>query len=312
MLTAIVSSVLSGSCRAAPRPGAYVGDMMARHDHDRGLSFDLVTTTGGRLMDRRRALQMVAGAGLVALVGCGSGDDGEPAAATTTSTAGGSSTTAASGTAAGSEAECSVIPEETAGPFPGDGSNGPDVLTEDGIVRADIRPSFGSATGLAEGVPATLDLAVLDSANGCAPLAGAAVYVWHCDRDGRYSLYSAGATGANYLRGVQEADASGAVSFMTIFPGCYSGRWPHIHFEVYASVADATGGGSALATSQLAIPQDVCNQVYATDGYAESVTNLSQLTLESDNVFADGSDQQLATVTGGVDNGVAMSLSVPV
>ena len=27
-----------------------------------------------------------------------------------------------------------------------------------------------------------------------APLAGAAVYVWHCDRDGRYSLYSPGVT----------------------------------------------------------------------------------------------------------------------
>ncbi len=269
-------------------------------------------------MDRRRALQMVAGAGLAALVGCGSDDRREPAGATTTSTGRSSSTSAGSGAGTGSGArtesgaECSTIPEETAGPFPGDGSNRPNVLAEDGIVRADIRPSFGPASGRAEGVPATLDLAILDRANGCAPLAGAAVYVWHCDRDGRYSLYSAGAESANYLRGVQAADAGGAVSFTTIFPGCYPGRWPHIHFEVYPSVADATGGGSVLTTSQLAIPEDTCNRVYAADGYAESVTNLASLALASDMVFADGSALQLATATGGVDDGVAMRLSVVV
>jgi protocatechuate 3,4-dioxygenase beta subunit len=286
--------------------------MTPHHDHDRSLSFDLATMTGRRLMDRRRALQVVAGARLAALVGCGSGDDGESTAASTTSTAGNSSTTAGSRSAAGSDAECAAIPEETAGPFPGDGSNGPDVLAEDGVVRADIRPSFGSASGLAEGVPATLDLEILDGANGCAPLTGAAVYVWHCDRDGRYSLYSPGAADQNYLRGVQEADASGAMSFTTIFPGCYAGRWPHIHFEVYASLADATGGGTALATSQLAIPEDACNQAYDADGYAQSVTNLAPLTLESDQVFADGTALQLATATGSADDGFAVRLAVVV
>jgi protocatechuate 3,4-dioxygenase beta subunit len=143
-------------------------------------------------------------------------------------------------------------------------------------------------------------------------LTGAAVYVWHCDRDGRYSLYSPGATSENYLRGVQLADAGGAVSFTTIFPACYPGRWPHIHFEVYPSVADATGGATALATSQLAIPEDACNQVYAADGYAESVTNLARLTLESDQVFADGAELQLATATGSAADGVALRLSVVV
>lgn len=266
-------------------------------------------------MDRRRALQVVAGAGLAALVGCGSGDDGGRATATTTTTSGDRSASTAAGggsSAAGSGAECSTIPEETAGPFPGDGSNGPDVLAEDGIVRSNIQASFGSAAGRAEGVPATLDLEILDGASGCAPLAGAAVYVWHCDRDGRYSLYSPGATGENYLRGVQPADANGLVSFATIFPGCYPGRWPHIHFEVYPSVADATGGGSALVTSQLAIPEDPCDQVYAADGYGQSVTNLAALTLESDMVFADGSAQQLATASGSAADGFALRLPVVV
>jgi protocatechuate 3,4-dioxygenase beta subunit len=268
--------------------------------------------TRGRLMGRRRALQMVAGAGLAALVGCGSDDGGGSAASTTASTTGSTPTTGSA--TAGSDAACSVMPEETAGPFPGDGSNGPNVLAEDGIVRGDIRRSFGSATGLAAGVPATLDLTIVDGSNGCAPLPGAAVYVWHCDRDGRYSLYSPGATDENYLRGVQAAAGDGAVSFTTIFPGCYAGRWPHIHFEVYASIGDATGGGGdgLLATSQLALPEEACNEAYATDGYAQSVTNLAALSLESDNVFADGATQQLAAVTGSVGDGFVMRLSVPV
>jgi protocatechuate 3,4-dioxygenase beta subunit len=286
--------------------------MRSRDDHDRGLSFDLATMTTRRLMDRRRALQVVAGAGLTALVGCGSGGDGDRTAAPPTSTAGSSPATTGSRSEAGSDAECAAIPEETAGPFPGDGTNGPDVLAEDGIVRADIRPSFGPARGLAEGVPATLDLQILDGANGCAPLTGAAVYVWHCDREGRYSLYSPGAVDQNYLRGVQEADASGATSFTTIFPGCYAGRWPHIHFEVYPSLAEATGGGAALATSQPAIPEDTCNEAYDMDGYSRSVTNLAPLTLESDMVFADGAAHQLATATGSADAGFALRLSVVV
>ena len=68
------------------------------------------------------------------------------------------------------------------------------------------------------------------------------MYLWHCTADGNYSLYSSGITNQNYLRGVQVSDASGLVSFTSIFPGCYSGRWPHIHFEVYRSLALATSG----------------------------------------------------------------------
>lgn len=91
-----------------------------------------------------------------------------------------------------------TIPEETAGPYPGDGSNGPDVLTQDGIVRSDIRSSFGSSTTTAEGVPLTITLTVVDTSGGCTAMAGAAVYAWHCDRDGNYSMYSQGVTQENY------------------------------------------------------------------------------------------------------------------
>jgi protocatechuate 3,4-dioxygenase beta subunit len=285
-------------------------------DHDRGLSFDLAT-----LVSRRRLLTLFAGTGAAALlVSCGS-DSGSSAAtasdATIGTTAGttgttGTVATAAESTDASAGTACAVIPEETAGPYPGDGSNGVNVLTESGIVRSDIRASFGSSTTIAEGVPLTITMQVTDTASGCTPLAGAAVYLWHCDKDGQYSMYSQSVTSENYLRGVQETDADGNVTFTSIFPAAYSGRWPHIHFEVYASVDDATSGGTLLATSQIALPEDTCNLVYATDGYEQSVQNMQQTSLESDNVFSDGWDQELGTVIGDVTSGLTVSLAVPV
>jgi len=260
------------------------------HEHDRGLSYDLP------VLARRRMIRLMAGAGvgaaLVPLAGC-------TADATSSST---------------SAADCATVPEETAGPYPADGSNGVNVLKESGVVRGDIRRSFGdSAGGTAEGVPLTLTLTVLDAGSGCAdPRKGAAVYVWHCDREGGYSLYTEGVTDENYLRGVQETDAKGQVTFTTVFPGCYTGRWPHIHFEVYGSLRDATRATAITSTSQLALPKDVCDTVYATEGYERSVDNLGRLSLESDSVFRDGHDQQLAAVKGGVEEGYTATLTVAV
>src|SRR5262249_35439127 len=133
---------------------------------------------------------------------------------------------------------CNKVPEETAGPYPGDSSSGPNVLNQTGVVRSDIRSSFAGLSGTAAGVPLDIALTIVP-ASTCAPLGNAAVYLWHCDRAGLYSLYSAGATNQNYLRGVQQADAAGTVRFTSIFPACYAGRWPHIHFEVYPSLAAA-------------------------------------------------------------------------
>ncbi|MGH3878849.1 MAG: intradiol ring-cleavage dioxygenase [Actinophytocola sp.] len=269
------------------------------HDHDRGLEFDLAT-----LRSRRNVLALFGGASLAVLAGCGTGSDAAPTPTSTAGTTGGGAGT----TAAGSLEE---IPEETAGPFPGDGSNGPNVLTESGIVRSDIRTSFGDASGTADGVPLRFELTVVEADTG-APLAGAAVYLWHCDRDGAYSLYSDAAADQNYLRGVQEADEAGKLAFSSIFPAAYSGRWPHAHFEVYRSLGDATSAGAKLTTSQLALPQDVCEAVYATDGYDQSVRNLAGTSLERDNVFSDGWDTQLAEVTGDVTTGYLATLTVPV
>ena len=279
-------------------------------DHDRGLVFDLNT------MDRRRVLKLLGFGGLSAslftIVGCGpAGATGTPLASAG-ATAGASPTAAASATAASGES-CAVIPEETAGPFPGDGSNGPDVLSQDGVVRSDIRSSFGSSTTVAAGVPLAIKLTIQDAGGDCAPLAGAAVYLWHCDREGGYSLYSQSVADENYLRGVQEADDSGLVTFQSIFPACYPGRWPHIHFEVYPSLELATDEANRIATSQIALPKDACDLVYATDGYSQSIQALSGVTLASDNVFRDdGAVRQLGTVTGDVASGLTVAATIPV
>ena len=269
-------------------------DRPAEELTDQGLRFDVVT-----VLSRRNVLRAFGlGAAVTGLAACG--------ASGTTSTSSGSSASSAS-TGSGE------IPDETAGPYPGDGSNGPDVLEQAGIVRSDLRSSFGGASGTAEGVPLSIRLVIKDLANGGVSFAGAAVYVWHCDRDGGYSLYSDGITGENYLRGVQVADADGAVAFSSIFPACYSGRWPHIHFEVYPDQASIVDSTRAVATSQVALPKDVCDAVYATDGYASSVTNLARVSLGDDNVFGDdGGASQLGTVSGDVDDGYAVVLEVEV
>ena len=261
------------------------------HDHDRGLSHDLPT-----LVTRRRALGLFGGGTLAALVAGCSNDGGTTAR-----------TTAPTTDVVGDE-----IPEETAGPYPGDGSNGVNVLTDSGIVRSDITTSFGAASGVAAGVPLTIELAVLDVSNGGGALANAAIYLWHCDMDGLYSLYSQGVESENYLRGVQETDADGKVTFTSIYPGAYSGRWPHIHFEVYPSLDAATTASDKLRTSQIALPQDASALVYATDGYSQSARNLASSSLSTDNVFRDGYSLQLATVTGSVERGMTARLDVPV
>jgi len=150
------------------------------------------------------------------------------------------------------------------------------------------------------------------SASTCAPLAGQAVYLWHCVREGWYSLYSGGVTNQNYLRGIQEADANGRVSFTSIYPACYSGRWPHIHFEVYPSLASATNVRNKIATSQIALPKATNDAVFAIAGYEASIRNQAQVTLANDNVFSDGSSLELATITGSIEGGLTATLTVAV
>jgi protocatechuate 3,4-dioxygenase beta subunit len=289
--------------RHLPHPGEPV--------YDQGLAFDVDT-----LISRRQVLRALGygavGAGLFSVIGCAPNGStaapGSTAGATARATAGPGSTFAA-----GTDACAVPIPEETAGPFPGDGSNGPDLLGDSGVVRSDIRSSFGASTTLATGVPLTIRLAVLDLAKSCAPMANAAVYAWHCDQAGRYSLYSSGVEDENYCRGVQAAGSDGIVTFQSIFPACYSGRWPHVHFEVYPTLAAAKDVGNKIATSQIALPKDTCDAVYATSGYEQSVQNMGRISLSGDGVFGeDGGERQIGTIIGSIDEGLTVDLSVPV
>ncbi|ADP83735.1 intradiol ring-cleavage dioxygenase [Pseudofrankia inefficax] len=279
----------------------------SRPEHEaagRGLGLDL-----GTVPSRRRLLTLLGlGVATAGLTACGAGSAASSSGSTGAVASGSATASASASTGSGAD----EIPEETAGPYPGDGSNGPDVLEQSGIVRGDIRSSFGTATGSAQGVPMTLELAITDLVHN-APLTGVAVYVWHCDREGRYSLYSSGVTDQNYLRGVQVAGTDGVVRFTSIFPACYSGRWPHIHFEVYPDQASITDSTKAIATSQVALPKNICDQVYAQPGYQESVTNLARVSLTSDNVFGDdGGVHELGTVTGSTTSGYTVSLAVGV
>ena len=283
-----------------PDGPTYEGRLLDRIDEevvDQGVAFDLRT-----IVSRRGLLGLAGlGVGAVVLAACA------PTAGGTTATP--SATTGSDSTGTSADGE---IPDETAGPYPGDGSNGPDVLEQSGIVRRDITTSIdGSAT--ADGVPLTIAFRILDRANGDVPFAGVAVYAWHCTAQGEYSMYSSGLEDVDYLRGVQVADAEGTVSFTSIFPGCYSGRWPHIHFEVYPDVGSITDSANAIATSQMALPEAACSTVYADARYDGSAENLAQTTLASDNVFGDDSAAlQLATVTGSADAGYTASLVVSI
>ncbi len=217
---------------------------------------------------------------------------------------------AACGSRAGAQADgqaCAATPTEIKGPFPADGSNGRprpiNVLATDEVVRRDIRPSFAGMTGRAEGVPLELELEIASAGAACAPLGGRAVYLWQNDAAGAYSLYDL--PGENYLRGLQAADEAGRLRFTAIVPGCYGGRYPHCHFEVFESAEAALAGARPLLVSQLAFPEAECRAIYRDDArYGDSLRNLERLPLSRDFVFADtGGAGQVVTMTGDPQTG---------
>jgi protocatechuate 3,4-dioxygenase beta subunit len=280
--------------------------------HDLGLSHDLRTWLQSATQpnsERRQALRWLLGAGTLPLTACGGGGDTSASGISSTSSMGGSSSVSSAITS------CSVIPEETAGPYPGDGSNSnsaglANALALSGIVRSDIRSSIAGGSATAAGIALQVKLRLVNTSNTCADLSGYAIYLWHCDRDGKYSMYSSGLTSENYLRGVQSSDSNGVVTFTTIFPGCYLGRMPHMHFEVYRTATTATQFSNKLKTSQIAFPVATCQTVYASSGYSQSASNLNQISFSTDNVFSDGYSLQMASVTGNTVDGFVATLTV--
>lgn len=233
-------------------------------------------------VSRRQVLETLGGlAGLAFLASCGG------ATSTFANATGDSATSGVTGS-------CSVIPTETEGPYPAS-----QVLSQSWIYRANITEGL-------QGLPLMLTLNILDTANGCAPLENAAVYLWHTDKDGNYSGYN-NYTNATFMRGVQTTDANGQVTFQTIFPGWYQGRITHMHFEVFR---DNNLSARPSKTSQLAFPQAVTQAVYNTSLYSAKGQNSSVTSFSRDGIFADGVTNQLATVTGDVNSGLVAQLNV--
>ena len=133
---------------------------------------------------------------------------------------------------------CVLTPEMTEGPYYLDGDK----------VRRDIR----------EGRPGTrLDLAttVVDVST-CKPINGALVDIWHCDAGGTYSGFAQEGTEVKtFMRGIQRTNKSGLATFVTVYPGWYSGRTVHIHVQVSL-------GGNVLHTGQLFFPEALTDAVY--------------------------------------------------
>jgi protocatechuate 3,4-dioxygenase beta subunit len=236
-----------------------------------------------RKLDRRQLLAALgAGVGAAAAAACSS----SPTSPTSTSTA------ASSG---GTSSACAITPSETAGPYP-------DVLgmlTNSAFHRRDV-------TEGKPGLPLTLTLTIVNANAGCASLSGLLVEIWQCDATGNYSEYSQpgfNGVGQTFLRGLQTTDANGQVTFNTVYPGWYSGRATHIHVDVYRNASN-------IKTTQIAFPEDVTRAVYATGVYAAK--GQSSTTNAGDMVFADGTSQQMATLTGNTTSGYTATLAIGV
>ena len=190
--------------------------------------------------------------------------------------------------------DCDLSPSETAGPFP--------IITPAQLAQANI---IGNRTGVA----LLITLTVQDQSDDCNPLSGVLVDLWHCDAEGNYSQYGGTQmqqtdyTNEDFLRGRQTTDSNGQVSFISIFPGWYMGRAPHIHVEILDS------NENSLRVTQIAFPKDICDTVYATTGYNGEADTLNA----SDNVFSDSLDgNMLDSLTGNTTDGYTLLKTIVV
>lgn len=184
----------------------------------------------------------------------------------------------------GSTLGCIVTPQQTEGPY----------FVDERLRRADIRsdPSDGSVK---EGLPLTLEIGVFGvgavDRSTCKPLSGAMVDIWQCDARGIYSdVMDEGfnTVGRKFLRGYQVTDADGGVRFVTIYPGWYPGRTPHIHFKI------RTGQGYAQThefTSQFYFDDKTSDSVFARQPYARRTERRPRTRNEDDGIFRRGGSQ---------------------
>jgi len=200
-------------------------------------------------------------------------------------------------TKTGDNSDCVRTASDTSGPFE---THEPATLT-----RADIR-------GDRNGIPLSIELTILDRSNGCKPLHGTLVDVWHCDNNGLYSEYGNqrmqrdDMRASHFCRGRQKTDANGKVAFQSIFPGWYPGRSTHIHIEVL------TSDGDSILVTQLAFPEGPESAVLKVNATTDYKGMDGYVSNERDMVFRDGIETQLAHISGDINSGFQLTHSVVV
>ncbi|RZU22039.1 intradiol ring-cleavage dioxygenase [Streptomyces sp. BK239] len=244
-----------------------------------------------KALTRRRALAVTGGtvaAGGLAVAGYRTAfaDTTESAASASAATSTSASNTASASASSSSGSCMTLMSSVTEGPYYLDGA----------LVRKNI-------TEGKSGVPLTLRLTVVDATDGCTPVAGAAVEIWHCDAWGYYSGYTTANPGGSapaesedgstandstYLRGYQIANANGVVKFETIFPGWYTPRTCHIHLRVHTGGRKEDGtyeGGKVNHTGQLFFADDIAEQVFTLEPYSKHSGSYTRL---ADDMVYDG------------------------
>ena len=185
----------------------------------------------------------------------------------------------------GTSGDCVVSPQETAGPYP--------TKTPAQLVRENIIADRA-------GIPLLINIIVQDQSEDCSAVADVNVDIWHCDADGNYSEYGSYSS-ANYLRGRQATDANGNVSFLSIYPGWYRGRAPHIHLEVLDQ------NENSLKVTQIAFPEDVSDEVYSTTNY----NGTADTSNTQDGIFRDSLEyNMLDSITGNTTDGFTLTKTI--
>jgi protocatechuate 3,4-dioxygenase beta subunit len=203
----------------------------------------------------------------------------------------------------------SLTPAKTIGPY----------FVEEKLNRSDIRtdPATGAVT---TGAPLALDLTLVNEDDGCSPLAGAQIDIWHADPGGKYSDESVeGTSGKKYLRGYQVTGSDGKVAFKTVYPGWYSGRTVHIHVRV--RTFDGSGAATYDFLTQMFFDDALTDTVYKQSPYSTRGTrgtrNANDNIYGSDgatlllSVSSDGNGGYTGAFTFGLSAGTNASTSAP-
>jgi len=238
-------------------------------------------------LTRRRLLEILGGAGVAALSGCGS-------SSTSASSASGST----SGTTSGTTASCVLTPELTVGPY----------FVDEKLNRSDLTTNT-TDTNVLNATPLTLTMTIMEYASsGCSALVGAQVDIWHADAAGVYSDESVENTsGQTFLRGYQITDSNGAVTFKTVVPGWYSGRTIHIH----VMIRTLSSSGSVLTefTTQLFFDQTLLNALTTTVSPYSS-RGVPDTTNAQDSIYSSATQLTLTNATSGGGYTASITLGV--